>query len=170
MLCGLAAASFSLAASQNQSRDSPKSRLDFLQTILLFVTIALPLFALNLGGDVLPWSHPAVIVLFSCTPIAFGGLILVTTNRSANASTIKRLLEHSAVLALFATTFFVVYAFNAVCYFFFPVDSFGVLPLTRNSLPITWPYTSRLDRSTIHPHLATGHCHASFYRDLSELS
>ena len=114
MLCGLAATSFSLTASHSQTRDSAKPRLDILQVILLFVTIALPLFALNLGGDVLPWSHPAVIVLFSCTPVALGGLILVTTNRSTNTSMIKKLLEHSSVLALFATTFFVVYAFNAV--------------------------------------------------------
>ncbi|KAI1214381.1 MFS general substrate transporter [Annulohypoxylon truncatum] len=116
MLSGLVGASFSLATSPNQNGDSPKPRLDLLQILLLFVTIALPLFALNLGGDVLPWSHPAVIVLFACTPLAFGGLILVTTNRSANTSTIKRLLDHHAVLALFATTFFVVYAFNAFTY------------------------------------------------------
>ncbi|KAI1456478.1 MFS general substrate transporter [Annulohypoxylon moriforme] len=116
MLCGLAGASFSLTASRNPSRDSQKPRLDLLQIILLFVTIALPLFALNLGGDVLPWNHPAVIVLFSCTPVTLGGLILVTTNRSENSSMIKKLLGNSAVLALLATTFFVVYAFNALTY------------------------------------------------------
>ncbi|KAI2463846.1 MFS general substrate transporter [Annulohypoxylon bovei var. microspora] len=116
MLCGLAAASCSLTASRSQSRDSPKPRLDFVQIILLFVTIALPLFALNLGGVVLPWSHPAVIVLFACTPVALGGLILVTTRRSANSSMIRKLLDHSAVLALFATAFFVVYALNALTY------------------------------------------------------
>ncbi|KAI0885080.1 MFS general substrate transporter [Annulohypoxylon maeteangense] len=116
MLCGLVGTSFSLAGSRNQSRDSPKPRLDLLQTLLLFVTIALPLFALNLGGDILPWSHPVVIVLFSCTPVALGGLILVTINRSENSSMIKKLLDRSAILALFTTTFFVVYAFNSLTY------------------------------------------------------
>ncbi|OTA57910.1 MFS general substrate transporter [Hypoxylon sp. EC38] len=116
MLCGLAVASYTLKVSHTQSEDVPKPRIEIIPIVLLFVTIALPLFALNLGGVVLPWDHPAVITLFVCTPIALGGLLLATTRHSDTSSVIRTILGQSAVPALFATTFFVVYAFNALTY------------------------------------------------------
>ncbi|KAI0133341.1 hypothetical protein F4776DRAFT_129850 [Hypoxylon sp. NC0597] len=116
MLCGLAVASYTMKVSHTQSEDVPKPRIDIIPIVLLFVTIALPLFALNLGGVVLPWDHPAVITLLVCTPIALGGLLLATTRHSDTSSVIRTILDQSAVPAVFATTFFVVYAFNALTY------------------------------------------------------
>ncbi|KAI1374757.1 MFS general substrate transporter [Hypoxylon crocopeplum] len=118
MLCGLAVAACTLKLSgdQDQDRDSPKPQLDIWQSLLLFVTIALPLFALNLGGTVVPWSHPAPIALFACTPLALGGLLLASTRPSATNSILRALVSQPAVLAVLATTFFVVFAFNALTY------------------------------------------------------
>ncbi|KAI2602327.1 MFS general substrate transporter [Hypoxylon sp. NC1633] len=116
MLCGLAVASGTLQLSHDRDRDSPKPQLDLLQSFLLFVAIALPLFALNLGGVILPWSHPAVIVLLACTPVALGGLMLASTRPSATYSLLRTLRGQPAVPALFTAAFFVVYAFNALTY------------------------------------------------------
>ncbi|KAI1135825.1 MFS general substrate transporter [Hypoxylon sp. FL0543] len=116
MFCGLAVASCSLRISTTQSEDSPKPRIDLVPILLLFVTIALPLFALNLGGVVFPWDHPTVITLFACTPIALGGLLLATARHSEASSVLRKISNRPAVPALFATAFFVVYAFNALTY------------------------------------------------------
>ncbi|KAI1106397.1 MFS general substrate transporter [Jackrogersella minutella] len=114
MFCGLAVASCTLKVSHSQSGDSPKPRLDLIQILLLFLTIALPLFALNLGGIVIPWNHPAVITLLACTPIALSGLVLAATRRSGIASISRMLLDHVAVISIFIATLFVVYTFNAI--------------------------------------------------------
>lgn len=114
MLCGLIAASYTLKSYQDETVDPEKPRLDPVQSLLLFAAIALPLFALNLGGVIVPWDHPAVVTLFVCIPFALGGLLLASA-RSSTASFIPRVRRNrSFILANFATTLFVVYAFNAV--------------------------------------------------------
>ncbi|KAI0834244.1 MFS general substrate transporter [Hypoxylon sp. FL0890] len=116
MLCGLAVASGTLRVSHTQSEDIPKPRIDLIPIVLLFVTIALPLFALNLGGVVFPWDHPAVITLFACTPISLGGLSLAVARHSGTSSVLFRtILSQCAVPALFATTFFVL-TYNMAVY------------------------------------------------------
>ncbi|KAK0715224.1 hypothetical protein B0H67DRAFT_236689 [Lasiosphaeris hirsuta] len=32
-------------------------------------SVAAPLFALNLGGEIFPWGHPAVVIPFCLTPL-----------------------------------------------------------------------------------------------------
>ncbi|KAI2610788.1 MFS general substrate transporter [Hypoxylon fragiforme] len=116
MLCGLIAASYTLKSYQDETVDPEKPRLDPVQSLLLFAAIALPLFALNLGGVIVPWDHPAVVTLFVCIPFALGGLLLASA-RSSTASFIPRVRRNrSFILANFATTLFVVYAFNALTY------------------------------------------------------
>lgn len=114
MLCGLVGASLTLRFPRSQDQDSPKPQLDLVQPFLLFTTIAMPLFALNLGGTVTPWHHPVVITLFACTPLALGGLLLASTRPSATPLIPRAALNQPSVLALFAATFVIVYAFNAV--------------------------------------------------------
>lgn len=116
MLGGLIGAAYTLKPSPSRIRDSPKPQLDLIQPLLLFITIALPLFALNLGGTVVPWTHPAVVTLFTCTPLALGGLVLSSRRTSVSSLIPRALLSRPGVLAIFIATFFIVYAFNAVCY------------------------------------------------------
>ncbi|KAI1769914.1 MFS general substrate transporter [Hypoxylon cercidicola] len=116
MLCGLVGAAFTLKPSHNQTSEAPKPQLDLIQPLLLFTTIALPLFALNLGGTVVPWDHPAIVTLFTCTPLALGGLLLSTRRPSVTSLIPRALLKQPGVVAIFTATFFIVYAFNALTY------------------------------------------------------
>jgi MFS family permease len=51
---------------------SKAQRLEWPSAVLLLLSIAAPLFALNLGGEVFAWNSVAVIVLFCSTPIWLG--------------------------------------------------------------------------------------------------
>lgn len=43
--------------------------MDYLGAGLLLLAVAASLFMLNLGGQILPWSHPVMIFLYVATPV-----------------------------------------------------------------------------------------------------
>jgi hypothetical protein len=53
--------------------DSNFRRIDFLGATTLFTTLILLLFALSSGGNIFPWSHPAVLVSL---PLSLASLVL----------------------------------------------------------------------------------------------
>lgn len=88
---------------------------DGLGALLLFTTIALPLFALNTGGSILPWGHPLVVALLTCTPLAAAACYWSQT-RSKIASPLLpvKAFRNRSVIAVMTCVFFLVYSFNAV--------------------------------------------------------
>lgn len=50
---------------------------DTLGLLTLICSIATPLLAINLGGSVLPWGHPVVILLLTLTPFQIAGFIYI---------------------------------------------------------------------------------------------
>ncbi|KAE9374178.1 MFS general substrate transporter [Stipitochalara longipes BDJ] len=50
---------------------------DFVGGVFLILVLAIPLLALNMAGGIVPWSHPAVIVLLSLTPILIIALLYI---------------------------------------------------------------------------------------------
>ncbi len=74
-------------------------RLEYPSAALLLVSVAAPLFALNLGGEVLEWSHPVVITLFCLTP-AFIGLFHYVETHVANTPILPKRFIHNRNVAI----------------------------------------------------------------------
>jgi hypothetical protein len=74
----------SSSADQPRARGQPSKlrRIDFIGSLLLAPTIVGFLGALSLGGQSLPWSHPAVVGLFIGSLI-LGGLFVLWEQRGA---------------------------------------------------------------------------------------
>lgn len=102
------------AAQQTKDSDGGESSFDPLGTVLIFTTIALPLFALNTGGSILPWSHPIVIALLACTPLAAAACYWSQTRRGVSPLIRGDVFKDRAVIALMACVFCLVYSFNSV--------------------------------------------------------
>lgn len=88
--------------------------VDFLGAISLFVAIATPLFAINLGGNILSWSHPIEIFLFFFTPFALGLFYFIETKVAVFPIIPSRFIKMASVIAVVACAFPVVFAFNQV--------------------------------------------------------
>ncbi|ORY67029.1 major facilitator superfamily domain-containing protein [Pseudomassariella vexata] len=116
MLCGLAISFCTLHLPSNKTNHPRGSSFDFVKPLLLLVTISLPLFALNLGGEILPWSHPVVITLFACTPVSLGIFYFVETLTASSPLVPVELVKEPAIIALMACAFFVVFALNTLSY------------------------------------------------------
>lgn len=66
----------SLAKTEKKSVTQTLSSFDFAGAALLTLTIAGLILGINLGGNVLPWTHPVVIVALVTFPLAAIGLVL----------------------------------------------------------------------------------------------
>jgi hypothetical protein len=115
---GLVFFTLHLPTEPDQTKDTSASDngLDGLGTVLILTTIALPLFALNTGGRILPWSHPVVITLVACTPLAAGACYWSQTRRGVSPLIPAEAFQSRAIIAVMTCVFFLVYSFNALLY------------------------------------------------------
>lgn len=95
-------------------RTPERKTIDYTGTISLFVAVAAPLFAINIGGNILPWNHYVVILLLAITPLLFGFLYTVESRFATNPIMPVRLVRIPAAIAVIACAVPVVFAFNQV--------------------------------------------------------
>ncbi|KAH7377959.1 major facilitator superfamily domain-containing protein [Cadophora sp. MPI-SDFR-AT-0126] len=92
--------------------------IDFLGSISLFIAVATPLFAINIGGNILPWPHPLEILLLCLTPLGIA-LFYYFESRHASFPIIPtRFIRMRSVVAVICCAFPVVFAFNQLIYNF----------------------------------------------------
>ena len=56
----------SMKSSENQDAGTKLSRVDFLGSLILVITITTFLLPMELGGVMIPWTHPVIITLVGC--------------------------------------------------------------------------------------------------------
>jgi hypothetical protein len=93
-----------------------RKRVDVAGAILLLLSVTAPLVALNVGGQILPWSHPTTILLFLITPV-FVAMFYRCESRMAITSTPiipLRFFRSPAVMMVFASGLPAWFAWNQV--------------------------------------------------------
>ena len=98
----------------NQS--STTKRIDIPGSITLFVAVATPLFAINIGGDILPWNHPGEILLLCLSPLALALFYYVESSIAASPIVPMRFIRMPATMAVLACYFPIVCTFNQVMF------------------------------------------------------
>ena len=95
---------------------TPKPRtyngVDFLGCLTLVSALASPLLALNLGGNVLPWSHQVVITLFSVTPFLIAAFCYIELYVAACPVIPLRFLRSAAILKVLLASVPILFAWN----------------------------------------------------------
>ncbi|PQE30576.1 MFS multidrug transporter protein [Rutstroemia sp. NJR-2017a WRK4] len=83
-------------------------RIDFLGAASLIGFLAFMLVGLNLGGNILPWSHPLVLVALPLSAVCLGFFILVESNPKWAPEPIipLHLVRQKTVLSVGITYFF----------------------------------------------------------------
>ncbi|KAI0384780.1 major facilitator superfamily domain-containing protein [Hypomontagnella monticulosa] len=77
--------------------------MDYVGAGFLLLAVAVPLITIDLGGQLLPWSHPAMIILCILTPVLVILFFYSQVNRSRAQSLVPlRFLRKKSVVAIFA--------------------------------------------------------------------
>ena len=79
-------------------------RIEYPSATLLLVSVATPLFAINLGGEMFPWNHPVVITLFCLTPVFFALFYYVETRVATTPIVPMRFIHNKYIVAVLACT------------------------------------------------------------------
>ena len=128
--------------------------IDFLGAISLFIAVATPLFAINIGGNIMAWNHPAEIALLCLTPFGFALFCLIETRIAAFPIIPTRFIRMPSVIAVITCAFPIVFAFNQVE----TLSSSIISSLAeQNSFYIVFLCIWRLAHWTRPPNLTTGH-------------
>jgi len=90
-----------------KSEKSKLSRVDFLGASTLVVTLVLLLLGLNSGGNVVPWTHPLVLVSLPLSGLALCAFIYVETYIASEPVIPIRLLLHQTVGAACLCNWFI---------------------------------------------------------------
>ena len=90
------------------------SQLDVTGGIFLVACIAVPLFALTLGDNVMPWNHPAEITLLVAAPLLIGAFIYFEAKFPERPIIPVKHLKDLSVVKVLVCVFGVVFSFNAV--------------------------------------------------------
>src|SRR5947207_2684954 len=83
-------------------------------SLSLSIAVATPLFALNLGGSILPWDHPIVIAIFCLVPFGFGLFYFVESRMATLPIIPMHFLRMPTAIAVMSCAFPIVFAFNQV--------------------------------------------------------
>ncbi|CAD6440089.1 d5007ee9-1eb8-4c23-99aa-e4c3dc648eeb [Sclerotinia trifoliorum] len=90
-----------------KSEKSKLSRVDFLGSFTLVLTLVLLLLGLNSGGNIVPWNHPLVYVSLSLSLLSLLGFIYIELYIASEPVIPVRLLVNRTVLAACLTNWFV---------------------------------------------------------------
>ena len=96
-----------------RSTPALSKEFDLAGTISLLFSVALPLVAVNVGGKIVPWSHPVCLTLLVCTPFALGAFYFFEKRATTPVFRLE-LFKHRPVMSIMACTFSIIYMFNAV--------------------------------------------------------
>ena len=105
---------FTLNLPEGRGLDHSEKKIDVLGTLALFAAVGVPLFAINIGGNMLPWDHPGEIALLCTAPLAVAFFFFVEARANANPIIPTRLIRIPAVAKVLMCSFCVVFAYNQV--------------------------------------------------------
>ncbi|KAL3489021.1 major facilitator superfamily domain-containing protein [Aspergillus germanicus] len=100
-------------AQAKSSAHAPR-KIEYTSSGLLLLTVAVPLFALNLGGEVIAWSDPVVILLFLSTPVLISLFYYIETHIATSPIVPKRLVQNKNVAIALACTLPMKFAFDQI--------------------------------------------------------
>jgi hypothetical protein len=95
-------------------KEIQKTKLDMLGGFVMLFVVATPLIALNLGGAVVPWNHPAVITLFCLTPVLLAGFLYFERYIATSPIFPAHFVTSLPVIHVLVLAAIVVFAFNEV--------------------------------------------------------
>ncbi|KAF7904469.1 hypothetical protein EAF00_001803 [Botryotinia globosa] len=90
-----------------KSEKSKLSRVDFMGSFALVLTLVLLLLGLNSGGNIVPWNHPLVYVSLSLSLVSLLGFIYIELYIASEPVIPVRLLANRTVLAACLANWFV---------------------------------------------------------------
>ncbi|KAF7955072.1 uncharacterized protein EAE97_000331 [Botrytis byssoidea] len=90
-----------------KSEKSKLSRVDFMGSFALVLTLVLLLLGLNSGGNIVPWNHPLVYVSLPLSLVSLLGFIYIELYIASEPVIPVRLLANRTVLAACLTNWFV---------------------------------------------------------------
>lgn len=100
-------------AKPSESEHAAK-KIEYFSAALLLFAVAVPLFALNLGGEIFAWRHPVVIIMFCLTPILITFFYYADTRIAITPIVPKRFVQNRYVAIVFACTLPMKFAFDQV--------------------------------------------------------
>ncbi|KAK5120023.1 hypothetical protein LTR85_007099 [Meristemomyces frigidus] len=111
---------FTLRLPQEKDKRPPHAagRLEYPSAALLLLSVATPLFAINLGGEMFPWHHPLVITLLCLTPAFVTLFYYVDTRVAATPIVPKRFLRNKHVAVALACTLPMKFVFDQLRFSF----------------------------------------------------
>ncbi|MCJ1276454.1 hypothetical protein MMC21_004259 [Puttea exsequens] len=92
-------------------------RVDYLGSLTLTVSLVLLLIGVNSGGNLVPWSHPLVVISLPTSAVCLGLFILVERNMAGEPIIPIRLLLNRTVVAACFSLWFTFMAFYGITYF-----------------------------------------------------
>ena len=110
-------------AQGKESEHRPK-KIEFISSAFLLISVAIPLFALNLGGDIFAWSHPMIITMFCLTPVPIFLLYYSETRIADTPIVPKRIIGNHHVAIAFACALPVKFVYDQVRFHLFGADSY----------------------------------------------
>lgn len=93
------------------------SRVDFLGVFLLSASLILFLLGLNSGGNLVPWTHPLVLVSLPLSAVALIAFVIVEDRFAAEPIIPVRLLLHRTVAAACLSNWFLAMSVFAMFYY-----------------------------------------------------
>lgn len=103
-----------------QSSKPKLSRVDFLGAGTLVVTLVLLLLGLNSGGNVVPWTHPLVLVSLPLSAVGFVAFVYVEARIASEPIIPVHLLLNRTVAAACLTNWFTTGS-NFITLFYIPI-------------------------------------------------
>lgn len=97
---------FTVDIPPKKSDKSKLSRVDFLGAATLVLTLVLLLLGLNSGGNLVPWSHPLVLVSLVLSALSLAGFIYIEARIASEPVIPVKLLLNRTVAAACLTNWF----------------------------------------------------------------
>lgn len=97
---------FTVKIPAKTSAKSKLSRVDFSGAFTLVVTLVLLLLGLNSGGNIVPWTHPLVLISLSLSVVALAAFVWVEAKWAKEPVIPIKLLLNRTVLASCLTNWF----------------------------------------------------------------
>jgi uncharacterized RDD family membrane protein YckC len=91
-----------LPQAKTSESEHAAEQIEYLSAALLLFAVAVPLFALNLGGEIFAWSHPIVTNMFCLTPILIAFFYYADTRIAITPIVPKRFVQNRYVAIVFA--------------------------------------------------------------------